>query len=191
MSTLSWHPDKNQGCSEARKRFQRVKDAFDEIKRRQLDTPRSVHQTQRGYAQSNSANYSYRYTPRQNHNAYGSASTFNGYGRSYTYHRARSRSNPRGAWEEAAQTMAQARLRMARPIGVVGCLIAASFVLSSITLSTELVWRVNNRGKSFEDMVNSLDTSNNSRVPSRRGLEHRGRHGTSHSHPDTKKPQES
>lgn len=189
-SVLSWHPDKNQGSPDARKRFQRVKDAFDEIKRRQVNNARPIHQAHRGKTQPSGANYFCRYTWRQARNPYGSASSYSDSERYSTYYRARSQRSSRSAWEEAARTVTQARIRMGRPIGLVGVIFAASLLVSSVALSTEFVWRANNRGKSFEDLVNSLDTGDDSRVPPNRKMKRNTRRRAVRNRLKTNQPQE-
>lgn len=183
----SWHPDKNHGCQEARKQFQRVKDAFDEIKRRQTENTRSIYESNRSDTRSHNAGYSYRYTERQTRNPFGTEYGRASYEHTYDYRRARSQ-RMRTDWGEAAQTVAQARMRMTRPLNLIGYAFAASLVISSAALTTDFVWRANNRGKSFEDLMNSLDTGDNSRASSSRGAERHQRRRPRDNRVETSKP---
>lgn len=65
----------------------------------------------------------------------------------------------------------QARVRFYHSIGVgIGVLLATT-MLTGVMLSTEAIWRVNNHGKSFDDLIERLDdatVTNNNRKRKKR-----------------------
>lgn len=165
-----WHPDQNNGCSRARDRFQLIKDAFEEIQRRQTaesySKARQSNRTRTSSPKTHTSRYRYQSPSAKQKYGYGSFYNFRHDSRSrdestsYTspkgYARARSRERST-TWNQDAYRWVKMRVHARHPMGVGLGVFCAVAVFGAVSLSMTTLWRVKNRGKSFEDLMEKLD----------------------------------
>ena len=160
---LRYHPDRNRGCTQASERFQLIKDAFEDIQARQEAdrVSRAFRSKHRGTSYSTR----YRYTNTTSHSGAGSGSRFQGFrrdGGAYSdfktgYQDEKYRREPRRNTSHETLRAMRSRLRQTERAGLGFGVLFAGTTLCASMLVMDYAWRVRNRGKSFDDLMKSLD----------------------------------
>lgn len=136
-----------------------MKLAFDEIKRRQAHTPKFGHArpstTATPTADAYRSSSTYRYTYRPPRSPYRNTSARDRASYSHTYEHTRGAEQPR--WSREAHQRIFARVRIMDSVGIGIGIVATATLVLVLSVSSNAVWRFNNRGKSFEDMINNQD----------------------------------
>lgn len=154
----SWHPDQNEGSALANARFQEVKAAFDEIKRRgvveahlQLNQPfrKAPSSTIRrpSRPRAHAASHTPFYGFRRDGDSFRDSTSHQG------------RATPRQATRDAYPLHSiRVRVRAAQSVGAGIVIACAAFAFAGTMLSADGVWRSRNHGRSFDDLMRSLDS---------------------------------
>lgn len=163
MDTFTrYHPDVNTGCQLSSHKFQDVKEAFEQI--RDLQESRGLNGNSSTHREPNTS-YRYRYTtpPRQETNRapfYGFRQDRGGGGDfrasckpNQHVHRGVNRGmNGFEFWSM------QRQYRMMERTGLGLAVLLTCITLTVTGFGSEMIWRANNKGKSFDDLMRNLDS---------------------------------
>lgn len=156
FNSFRWHPDQNGGCTQAGARFQEIKDAFEEIQRREIlsRSSRHAHYTQPPRTPRRKTSQ-YRYTPQSHSSFYGFRHDgFRGAENSSRASTNRTRASAQWSlWSRGFRHSA-----LDRAIGVGIGVVLTTVMCMGMMASMDSVWRNNNRGKSFDDLMKRLDS---------------------------------
>lgn len=156
----------NKTAPNAQTKFHEIKEAFEEIKQRQFYSGilhRKPHVTRRNETSYN--NYRNRYTYTDTNRSRNASSFYN-----FRRDSAKAESNFRGSYEDDAYTrrpsrgttheslrMIRSRLRYMESLGLGLGIVLTGCTIAAAAFAGEFMWKRANRGKSFDELMRTLD----------------------------------